>query len=450
MRPIFTKLLRRGLNRPKLLGRSTTAAAWPRFNRGTLALPPSYYTGRFFHTTTSRFESKRDCYEVLGVSRSASAAEIKKAYYKLAKKMHPDLNKDDEKAADNFSELQDAYETLSDAEKRQAYDQFGHAGANMGSNPFSGGGGGFGRQNMDAEDILRGFSDMFGGGFGNQRQNPNAPQRGGDLQARVTMTLMEAVSGTSKELNIRRMKSCEPCNGSGAESGSGPTTCSACNGSGSRTVQRGFMYMQTPCPVCKGSGAVIKNPCQSCSGQGRVPSTKTVDVKIPPGVDTGINLRVVGQGDDGLRGGGSGNLFVEIIVKEDPFFKRDQNDVHVEVPISIVQACLGDKIGMPTLKGEVDLKVPAGTQPGDRLVLRNRGVPVLNSGGRRGHQYVHFEVKIPKTLSDRQRELLEEFAKESGDDLVNLGDVYSGGATGNSFFSDAADRVKKMFGGNNE
>ena len=232
-----------------------------------------------------------------------------------------------------------------------------------------------------------------------------------------------------------------------------------CQGTGAKTVKRGFMYMQSPCNTCRGTGSVIKDPCPSCSGQGRVTETKTVDVKIPPGVDTGINLRVGGQGDDGLRGGPAGDLYVEVVVKQDPFFERDDTDVHVEIPISISQAILGDKISLPTLKGEVDLKVPVGTQPGDRVVLRNRGIPVLNGGGRRGHQYVHFNVVVPKKLSERQRELLDEFRKEeeengqiiatsSGSGKTNNGGGNSTNDTasdGNSFFGDAADRVKKMF-----
>jgi molecular chaperone DnaJ len=423
----------------------------PRFLRPSS--PLRQLQSRAFRATTSVADQKRDYYEVLGVSRSASAGEVKKAYYKLAKEMHPDLNKDDPGASDKFSELQDAYETVSDPEKRKMYDQFGHAGANMGGGGFGGGGGnpfggGFhGGQGVDPEDILRGFSDMFGGGFG-QGQNRNAPQRGGDLQARLVLNFMEAVAGCSKDLNIRRMMTCKPCNGTGASAGSGPVTCKACSGTGSRTVQRGFLYMQSPCPNCKGTGSVIESPCQPCSGQGRLPETKTVEVKVPSGVDTGINLRVVGQGDDGLRGGGAGHLFVEIVVKEDPFFKRDQSDVHVEVPISFVQACLGDKIAMPTLKGEVDLKVPSGTQPGDRLVMRNRGVPVLNGGGRRGHQYVHFDVKVPKKLTDRQKELLMEFAEEAGDEAVVFDEADANESAG--FFSDAAERVKKMFGSNEQ
>ena len=440
------------------------------YNNKNLLFNKNLSSHHFIHTTTP--SSKRDHYDVLGVSKSASQSDIKKAYYKLAKTLHPDVNKD-EGATEKFAELQDAYDTLSDAEKRQAYDSFGHGGnpfgggGGGGGNPF-GGGGGF-QGNVNPEDIFSNLNDIFGGGGpfggGGRRQNPNAPQRGGDLQGRVTLDFMEAVKGCSREMNIRRMKKCDPCSGTGAKSGTGPTTCTECQGTGVKMVKRGFMYMQTTCNACRGTGSVIKDPCPSCSGQGRIPETKTVDVKIPPGVDTGINLRVGGQGDDGLRSGPAGDLYVEVVVKEDPFFQRDDSDVHVEIPISLSQASLGDKITLPTLKGEVDLKVPIGTQPGDRVVLRNRGVPVLNGGGRRGHQYVHFNVVVPQKLSDRQKELLEEFRKEEeengqiiarrsggdddGDSDNNNGretiDGSTGRSDGNSFFGDAADRVKKMF-----
>ena len=295
--------------------------------------------------------------------------------------MHPDVNKDDPSATEKFAELQTAYEVLSDEEKRAGYDQFGHAGAD--GNPFGGqqgGGNPFGGQRP--EDIFRGFQDIFGqqrgGGAGQNMRN--APQRGGDVQAHLRLSFMEAVNGCKKDVTFRRATTCSTCDGSGAKPGTKPSICGRCNGTGAIHVNRGFFQMQMPCDQCQGEGTIIADPCSSCRGEGRVTKLKTLEVTIPRGVDTGINMRLNGQGDDGMRGGSAGSLYVEIEVERDAYFERDGTDVHTEVPIRMTQAALGGTIPLRTLRGEVDLKVKAGTQPGQQVVLRGRGINRLNGG----------------------------------------------------------------------
>ncbi len=365
---------------------------------------------RAFHATPS--SPQRDFYDILGVNRGADQKEIKKAYYAKAKAMHPDVNKDDPKATEKFAEVQSAYECLSDAEKRASYDQFGHAGA--GGNPFGGGGGGggggpggnpFGGQS--AEDIFRNFGDMFGqqqrGGAGQMR---NAPQRGGDVQTRLRVRFMDAVNGCKQDVTYRQATNCGTCSGTGAKPGTSPSVCARCRGTGAIHVQRGFFQMQMPCDACGGTGQVITDPCPTCGGEGRTTKIRTLQVTIPKGVDTGINMRLNQQGDEGIRGGPSGSLYVEIEVERDAFFERDGADVHTEIPIRFSQAALGATIPLRTLRGEVDLKVKAGTQPGEQVVLRGRGIQKLN-GGERGNQYVHFHVDIPQSLTPEQQDLLE-------------------------------------------
>lgn len=316
----------------------------PGFGRAAAAAGPvlearTYGEVRPFHATRAHLESKRDYYEVLGVQRGADKAEIKKNYYKLAKTMHPDVNKDDPDAASKFAELQEAYEVLSDEEKRAGYDQFGHAAG--GQNPFGGHGGGnpFGGQGVNPEDLFRNFSDIFGGGA--QQRNPNAPQRGSDVQTVLRLNFMDAVNGCKKDVTFRHAKECGTCNGTGAKPGTGRSTCSVCGGSGQRTISRGFFQMRIPCDACDGLGTRIESPCVTCGGNGRTTESKTVSVTIPAGVDTGVNMRLAHQGDDGVRGGPAGHLFVEIEVSRDTFFKRDGADVHTEIPIRFSQAALG-------------------------------------------------------------------------------------------------------------
>lgn len=364
-----------------------------------------------FHATAS--VNQRDYYDILGVPRNASKKDIKKAYYQLAKKMHPDLNRDDPKATEKFAEVQSAYEILSDEEKRAGYDQFGFAGAD--GNPFGGGGAGgagnpFGGQRP--EDIFRGFQDIFGqqrgGGAGQQMRN--APQRGGDVQAQLRLSFMEAVNGCKKDVTFRQAVTCKTCDGSGAKPGTKPSVCGRCNGTGAIHVSRGFFQMQMPCDQCHGEGTIIADPCGSCRGEGRITKLKTLQVTIPKGVDTGINMRLSSQGDEGMRGGGAGSLYVEIEVERDVYFERDGADVHTDLSIRLSQAALGGTVPLKTLRGDVDLKVKAGTQPGEQVVLRGRGINRLN-GGERGNHYVHFHVDVPSSLTDRQRALLEELDK---------------------------------------
>ena len=433
---IIVMLARLAVRRPQFLLRAVTgtAAAEPAccgytsLVRNTclvrdklVALPaaaaPSLWTPgtqkSAFHSTATRAE--RDYYEVLGVSRNADAKEIKKAYYAMAKKMHPDVNKDDPKATEKFAEVQAAYEVLSDKEKRAGYDQFGHAGA--GGNPFGGGGNPFGGQRP--EDIFRGFNDIFGqqsrGGAGAQMRN--APQRGGDVQTTLRLDFFEAVNGTKKDVTFRQAVVCDNCKGSGAKPGTDPSTCSRCHGVGTIYVSRGFFQMQMPCDQCNGEGTIIADKCNPCRGEGRVTRLKTLEVSIPKGVDTGINMRLNGQGDEGIRGGSRGNLYVEIEVERHPFFERDGADVHTEVNLRLAQAALGGTVPLKTLRGEVDLKLKAGTQPGDRVVLRGRGIQRLN-GGERGNQFVHFNVQVPKSLTEEQRELLIAFDRTMDPDYV--------------------------------
>eukprot|EP01138_Halocafeteria_seosinensis_P005874 gb/GECG01006005.1/.p1 GENE.gb/GECG01006005.1/~~gb/GECG01006005.1/.p1 ORF type:complete len:522 (+),score=69.04 gb/GECG01006005.1/:1-1566(+) len=384
-----------------------------------------------FHSSSNAMSAaaagKKDYYEVLGLDRNASKDDIKKAYFKLAKKYHPDINKDDPKAGEKFSEIQNAYEVLTDDGKRQAYDQFGSEGVDMheqGYDPNSMGGvggmGGFGGHGgmggfggLDPEDIINQF---FGGGGGMRggRKKSNRPRRGADLQAEMTVAFMDAVNGCTREIDVTKKAQCGTCDGTGSADKSKPSVCSVCGGSGMQTMQNGYFQVSTTCRACGGEGMSIQNPCGTCRGIGAVDEKESVEVTVPPGVDTGVNMRLAGKGDAGERGGPSGHLFVKIRVKPDPFFEREGADVHVNVPISVSQAILGSTMSVPTVKGEVELKIPPGSQPNDRLVLRGRGIRMLNTHSY-GNQYVHLKVQIPKSLSKRQRELVEEFAAEEDD-----------------------------------
>jgi molecular chaperone DnaJ len=410
MRSFLHRTARRSI-RPPIVGSSNARNQFllPSFFSATSTShsAQNYRPRRNFHTTTPNY-NERDYYEVLGIKRNASKADIKKAYYAKAKQMHPDVNKDDPDATEKFAEVQSAYECLSDSEKKQSYDMFGHAGA--GGNPFGGqgGGGGGGGNPFGGNDPFRGFQDIFGRQQQQSQQSMrNAPMRGGDVQTRLRIQFMEAITGCEKDITFRQGIQCEPCNGSGAQPGSTPATCGRCNGTGSIHVSRGFFQMQMACDQCGGVGEIISNPCTSCRGEGRSSKIRTVNVTIPRGVDTGINMRLAEQGDEGMRGGPSGSLYIEIEVENDSYFQRDGSDVHTDVSIRYSQAALGATVPLRTLDGEVELKVKSGTQPNDQVLLRNRGVHKLN-GGERGHQYVRFVVNTPKELTDKQRELLEE------------------------------------------
>ncbi len=374
--------------------------------------------------------SKRDYYEVLGIARNASDDDIKKAFRRLARQYHPDVNKDKDAEA-RFKEINEAYEVLSDPQKRQMYDQFGHAGPGLGA------GAGFG------DFGFGGFGDIFqtffgGGGPGAGRRGP---QRGADLRYNLTLTFEEAVFGCEKDLEIPRADTCPACRGSGAEPGTEPSRCPNCNGTGElRRVQQsifGQFVNVVMCERCQGEGRVITTPCHECHGAGRVRVTKHVSLKVPAGVDTGSQIRLTGEGEAGPRGGPNGNLYVSITVKKHPFFERDGADILYTLPINFAQAALGDEIEVPTVDGKVLLKIPPGTQSGKIFRLRDKGVPHLRGGGR-GDQHVYVRVVTPTELSAKERELLEQLRAISKKPNA----AHEKGDKGGGIF----DRVKEVFG----
>lgn len=366
--------------------------------------------------------SKRDYYEVLGVSKTATQDELKKAYRKLARKYHPDLNKDNAEAAEKFKECNEAYSVLSDEQKRAQYDQFGHAafenGGMGGGGGFGGAGGfgGFGGSGM--EDIF----DMFFGGQGGRggRSSKAGPQRGADLRFDLEISFEEAAFGLEKEINLYRDEVCDYCHGEGAEPGSKVETCPECNGSGyvryTQNTMFGQMVNERPCSRCKGEGKIISEPCKECRGKGTVKRNKKLKVKIPAGVDNGSRLRVAGEGEAGAKGGPSGDLYVYLYVKPHKFFERDGTTVLCEVPINIVQATLGADIKVPTLDGQVTMKIPEGTQPGKVMRIKGKGIPSLRNSSR-GDQLVRIKVVVPTKLSDKQKDALRKFADISKDNI---------------------------------
>ena len=365
--------------------------------------------------------SKKDYYDVLGVSKTATADEIKKAYRKLARQYHPDVNKDNPEAAEKFKEASEAYSVLSDEQKRAQYDQFGHAafenGGAGGAGGFGGfeGFGGFGGGGM--EDIF----DMFFGGQGRGSRGSNAgPQRGADLRFDLEITFEEAAFGLEREISLYRDEQCPHCHGNGAGPGSKVETCPECHGSGEIRFTQNTMFGQMtnvrPCPKCHGEGKIISEPCKECRGQGTVKKNKKLKVKIPAGVDNGSRLRVAGEGEAGVKGGPSGDLYVYLYVKPHKFFERDGTTVYCEVPINIVQATLGDEIKVPTLDGQVVMKVPEGTQPGKVLRLKGKGIPSLRNSTR-GDQLVRIKVVVPQKLNEKQKDALRKFAEISKDNI---------------------------------
>ena len=356
-------------------------------------------------------------YDRLGVSKDASQAEIKKAYRKLSKKYHPDINKEPG-AEEKYKEIQEAYETLGDEQKRAAYDQYGPAGANGG---FGGGAGGFGGFDGAGfggfEDI---FSSFFGGGGG--MRNPNAPRQGDDLQYRVNLTFEEAVFGVEKEVVYNRESTCSTCHGSGAKPGTSPVTCSRCHGSGVINVDTqtplGMMRRQVTCDVCHGTGKEIKEPCHTCHGTGHEKKTHKVSVKIPAGVETGQQIRLQGQGEAGFNGGPYGDLFVIINVLPSNKFERNGSTIYYTMNISFVQAALGDTVEVPTVHGDVEMTIPAGTQTGKTFRLRGKGAPKLHGGGQ-GDQHVTVNIVTPTKLNDAQVKALKQFAQAGGDKVGN-------------------------------
>ena len=356
-------------------------------------------------------ENKRDYYEVLGVEKSASAEEIKKAYRKSAMKYHPDRNPGDKEAEEKFKELGEAYEVLSDADKRARYDQFGFAGVdpNYGGGGAGGYGGGFGGFG-DFGDLGDIFGSFFGGG-GSRTSTRNAPRQGENVAVRLDLTFEEAAFGCEKEVSAQRIENCAACSGSGSADGA-VETCSQCHGSGQvRTVQN-FMGMQmqstATCPTCSGRGKIIKNPCNTCRGKGKVRRTQKVKVKIPAGVDAGQSVRMRGEGCVGYNGGPNGDLLVEIYLKRHPIFQRQNMDVFCEVPITFTQAALGAQIEVPTLDGKTTYDIPEGTQTGRQFVLSGKGIPQVGNPKRRGNQYITVVVETPTRLTKEQKELLRQ------------------------------------------
>lgn len=359
---------------------------------------------------------KRDYYEVLGVSRNATSDEIKKAYRKLARKYHPDANPGDKDAEAKFKEISEAYVVLSDPEKRAGYDRFGHAGADgLGFGGFEGFGdfGGLG-------DIF----EMFFGGGGRTRRR-TGPERGQDIRTDMEISLEEAAFGLEREVKVPRVETCGTCGGSGAAAGSKPKTCLACAGTGqvqfTQSTPFGRIVQSRTCDRCRGTGQVIEKPCPTCRGAGSVRKTRSIKVKVPPGVDNGSRLRLAGEGEAGTRGGPPGDLYVYIHVKQHKLFRREGDDLICEIPLSFVQAALGDEIDVPTLEGKEKLKIPEGTQPGTVFRIRGKGVPHLSGFGR-GDQHVRIKVMIPGKLSEKQKELLREFARlDNGESVQGRG-----------------------------
>jgi len=359
---------------------------------------------------------KRDYYETLGVDRSAGDDDIKKAYRKAAKKYHPDVNEGNAEAEQKFKEANEAYEVLSDRDKRARYDQFGHAGVDP---SYGAGGAGAGGFDVDFGDLGDIFSSFFGGGFGGgRRQNPNAPMRGADTSATIALSFEEAAKGCQKTVDVTRVEGCASCKGTGASAGSQAKTCPGCQGSGQvRVMQRtpfGSMQTARVCDQCRGSGKIIDNPCKECGGKGRVRTRHKQDITIPAGIDDGQVLNVRGQGDAGVNGGSPGDLHINISMRPHPIFEREGYDVHCDVPITFVEATLGAEVSVPTLEGPVKLSVPEGTQPGDTHRLKGKGIQRLQSHGR-GDQYVRLVIEVPKNLSERQKKVLSEFDGQTDD-----------------------------------
>ena len=353
---------------------------------------------------------KRDYYEVLGVNKGASDDEIKKAYRKEAKKYHPDLHPGDKTAEAKFKEVNEAYEVLSDSDKKARYDQYGHAGVD----PNFGGGAGGGFGGFDFSDIF----DMFGGGFGGfgGSSRRNGPIRGRDISREIVITFEEAAFGCKKKINITKDEICKSCGGTGAKAGTQPETCTRCGGRGQVQTQTrtplGYMTNVTTCPECRGTGKIIKEPCRECRGSGKIKTPSTIEFDIPAGINHGQTMQLSGKGEPGERGGPAGDLLITVRIKPHEIFTREDYDVYISLPVTFVQAALGDTVKVPTLDGVVEYDIPEGTQHGTRFRLREKGVPYIRGRGR-GDQYVIVEVEIPKNLSTKQKDILKQFDSET-------------------------------------
>jgi len=379
--------------------------------------------------------SKRDYYEVLGVRKDAAFDEIKRSYRKLAIQCHPDKHQGDKAAEEKFKEISEAYEILSDSDKKAAYDRFGHEGL---KGAF--GGSGFGWQNFshaeDISDLFSNIGNIFGGsgfdelfGFGRQRKQ-STPRRGRDIEYELKVEFIEAVLGAEKNIEISRYDTCAACKGSGAKSGTKDTVCPTCNGRGQTSASNGFFSISRTCTACGGSGRVIKNPCRKCNGSGKVKEARKINVKIPAGVDTGMRLRVTGVGDAGEKGGPRGDLYVAIHVREHELFRRHTNDIYCDAKVNFTQVVFGTELDVPTVNGNIKMKIPPGTPSGKVFRLKGKGVPNLMSGLGRGDQLVRLSVDVPKRLTEEQKKLLKEFERTLGEK-----------ATSKGFFN----RVKKTF-----
>jgi molecular chaperone DnaJ len=372
--------------------------------------------------------AKRDFYEVLGVAKNSSEDEIKKAYRKLAMKYHPDRNPDSKESEEKFKEVKEAYEMLTNPEKREAYDRYGHAGVdpNMGGGHGGFGAGGFG----DA------FGDIFGDIFGGGRGRSSGPQvyRGADLRYNLEITLEQAAHGFDTTIRVPSWDKCDTCHGSGAKPGTSPTTCGTCGGHGQVRMQQGFFSIQQTCPKCHGNGKVITDPCSPCGGQGRIKRNKTLEVKIPVGIDSGMRIRSSGNGEPGTNGGPPGDLYVEIHIKPHKVFSREGDDLHCEMPISFVKATLGGEIEVPTLSGKVSFTIPEGTQSGKVFRLKGKGIKGVRSGFA-GDLFCHVQIETPVKLTDKQKDLLKEFERLT----------IEGGAKHNPQSKSWMDKVKDFF-----
>lgn len=369
-----------------------------------------------------------DFYGVLGVSRTASNDEIKKAYKKLALKYHPDRNKGDKQAEEKFKQINEAYEALIDPEKRQMYDQFGEDG--LKGNPFTGQNAGF----RDFSDMFDNFGDMFGDIFGGRgsRRGRKMPRQGSDMLIHLTVTFDEAFNGVKKDIRFSRSSTCSACAGTGAESGSSKKTCPTCNGSGQVKVSHGIFALAQTCPTCHGEGEIIEKPCHQCNGTGFTREDKTVVLNVPAGISNGMKIRVAGEGNSGVNGGPRGDIYVEVRVKPHSLFERDGDDLYLEVPITYSQAVLGDSIEIPTMTGTVQMKIPAGTQPGTKMRLKDKGFPSLQRH-LRGSLYVILRLEVPKNISEKHRLHIEELKSFEEDHRER------------PTFKDYFDKVKNLF-----